>query len=60
MLTPVGMKALTGLTIKEISLRTPEMTELRHYNAYRILTECGRTFIVWNSMGETNCSEVTE
>lgn len=59
-LVAVSLQALKGETIKRVSYNNDMMPKLNAYNGYTLFTESGRELIVWNSMGETNLSEVKE
>lgn len=57
----VGMMALRGERIVQVTHGTPKgmFERLSHYNPYTIITESGKTFVIWNTYGETYMTEVT-
>jgi hypothetical protein len=57
----VPFTALIGQRITAVKHGAPDrlMPKINPYNAYTITTDT-QTFIVWNSHGETNLSEVRE
>ena len=54
----VSMMTLKGQTIKEVRHNSDVMDRLNPYNGWTLITESGREFVVWNSMGETNLNEI--
>ena len=58
---PVSMHKLAGERITQVTHGAPSgmFPGIKPYNAYTLNTESGKTFVVWNSMGETNMNEVT-
>jgi hypothetical protein len=58
MISPVAMTALNGMTIKEISHYHGDEMPAKSYNHYKIVTTCGRVFVVWNTLGETCLTEL--
>lgn len=56
----VSMSTLIGETIIEVKFNNPEMPKLNPYNGYTLITKSGREFVIWNSLGETNLSEITK
>lgn len=57
----VSVKTLEGLKIVRVEHGAPDglMLKINPYNAYTLTTE-SKTYVVWNSHGETNLSEVRE
>ena len=59
MLEGCGLERMIGMSIKDIkNYHGDLMPGAKPYNPYLMTMTNGREFIVWNSWGETNCSEV--
>jgi len=59
---PVPMSALKNKTIVDTKHGVPKNCDMRlsSYQACTIKTETGETYVIWNSMGELNLSQILE
>ncbi len=56
----VSFRVLEGITIVEVIHGHKLTPSCGSYGAYTIKTEKGEEYVIWNSLGEVNISQVVE